>query len=110
VERHRWVGEGILEDIIVCNYNVEPARCIMALSVGTEFADLFEGKEGRAGSGSRKDTPAVGRPPSRVSGPRPYPAHGEWAVQVALVPVVDGREASPPLDDLLELARLTRKP
>ncbi|WP_429597487.1 glycogen debranching N-terminal domain-containing protein, partial [Arthrobacter crystallopoietes] len=114
--------EGILEDIIVRNYNVEPARCVMALSVGTDFADLFEVKEGRAQrqgeqtrhsgggkvsiegvwQGIRKGV--VVRAPDADVGPEGLlfrvltPAHGEWAVQVAVVPVVDDREACPPLE------------
>ena len=48
VERRRMVGAGIREEITVRNYASGPARCVVALSVDTDFADLFEVKDGRA--------------------------------------------------------------
>lgn len=48
VERSREVGAGIHEDITVHNYGTEPARCVIALAVDADFADLFEVKDGRA--------------------------------------------------------------
>jgi glycogen debranching enzyme len=47
VERERHVGAGIREDITVRNYSREPAVCSIALTVETDFADLFEVKDGR---------------------------------------------------------------
>ncbi|GAP54515.1 amylo-Alpha-1,6-Glucosidase [Arthrobacter sp. Hiyo6] len=48
VERERVVGAGIREDITVRNYSREPAVCSIGLTVETDFADLFEVKDGRA--------------------------------------------------------------
>ena len=45
--RHRYVGRGMREDIIVRNFGEEPAFCAIELSVNCDFADLFEVKEGR---------------------------------------------------------------
>lgn len=47
VERHRYVGQGMREDIEVHNYGAEPAGLDITLTVGADFADLFEVKEGR---------------------------------------------------------------
>jgi glycogen debranching enzyme len=49
VERSRFVGAGMREDIVVRNLGHEPARCSVSLHAGADFADLFEVKEGRAG-------------------------------------------------------------
>jgi glycogen debranching enzyme len=47
VERDRHVGAGIREDITVRNFSREPAVCAITLIVETDFADLFEVKDGR---------------------------------------------------------------
>jgi glycogen debranching enzyme len=47
VERLREVGAGILEEITVRNYSADPAECMIALAVESDFADLFEVKEAR---------------------------------------------------------------
>jgi glycogen debranching enzyme len=47
VERNRELGNGIVEDITVHNYSLQPASCEIALAVDADFADLFEVKEGR---------------------------------------------------------------
>jgi glycogen debranching enzyme len=47
VERIREVSAGILEQITVRNYSVEPAECAISISIGSDFADLFEVKEAR---------------------------------------------------------------
>lgn len=48
VERERTLGEGLTETITVRNYSRSPVECHIALAVDTDFADLFEVKEGRA--------------------------------------------------------------
>jgi len=47
VFRHRYVGRGMREDIVVRNFGEEPAFCAIELSINCDFADLFEVKEGR---------------------------------------------------------------
>ncbi|MGH9114384.1 MAG: amylo-alpha-1,6-glucosidase [Acidimicrobiales bacterium] len=48
VERRRYVGRGMREDLIVRNFGEEPAYCAVDLCFGADFADLFGVKEGRA--------------------------------------------------------------
>ena len=45
--RHRYVGRGMREDIVVRNFGEEPAFCAIELTLNCDFADLFEVKEGR---------------------------------------------------------------
>src|SRR5215218_4846385 len=47
VFRTRYVGQGMREDVVVRNYGLEPAPCVLELSVDADFADLFAVKEGR---------------------------------------------------------------
>ncbi|MFF1880079.1 glycogen debranching N-terminal domain-containing protein [Pseudarthrobacter sp. NPDC058196] len=47
VERNRKLGAGIVEDITIHNYSMQPAACEIVLSVDADFADLFEVKDGR---------------------------------------------------------------
>jgi glycogen debranching enzyme len=49
VFRSRYVGQGMREDITVRNFAAEPALCTIEVFVGSDFADLFAVKEGRAG-------------------------------------------------------------
>src|SRR5437660_7329873 len=45
--RHRYVGRGMREDIVIRNYGDEPSYCSLELLFDTDFADLFHVKEGR---------------------------------------------------------------
>ena len=47
VQRDRWVGNGLREDLVIRNYSGEPAACAVTVTVDADFADLFEVKEGR---------------------------------------------------------------
>lgn len=47
IERERILGAGLTETLTVRNYSREPINCRMELVVDTDFADLFEVKEGR---------------------------------------------------------------
>jgi glycogen debranching enzyme len=47
VMRHRYVGDGMREDIVLRNLAAEPAACTVTLNIDADFADLFEVKEGR---------------------------------------------------------------
>ena len=46
IVRHRLVGEVWMERLIVTNHLHEPSRLRLALDVDTDFADLFEVKDG----------------------------------------------------------------
>jgi glycogen debranching enzyme len=47
VERSRYVGNGMREDIVVHNLGREPASCSIAFELDADFAHLFEVKENR---------------------------------------------------------------
>ncbi|MGI8777043.1 MAG: glycogen debranching N-terminal domain-containing protein [Acidimicrobiales bacterium] len=47
VFRHRYVGRGMREDLVIFNYAEEPAYCSVELDVYSDFANLFRVKEGR---------------------------------------------------------------
>jgi glycogen debranching enzyme len=48
VIRRRYVGNGMRDDITLRNLGRESAAAHLTVAVGTDFADLFEVKEGRA--------------------------------------------------------------
>jgi hypothetical protein len=48
VERRRFVGDGMREDLVVRNVGARPADVRLRLRVGADFADLFDVKDGRA--------------------------------------------------------------
>jgi glycogen debranching enzyme len=50
VIRHRYLDEGMREDIVVRNLGRDTASCTVRLAVAADFADLFEVKEGRVPS------------------------------------------------------------
>ncbi|MGO9557660.1 MAG: glycogen debranching N-terminal domain-containing protein [Acidimicrobiales bacterium] len=47
VERSRYVGNGMREDLVVRNFGREPAACSIAFEIEADFAHLFEVKENR---------------------------------------------------------------
>ncbi|HXW38233.1 MAG TPA: glycogen debranching N-terminal domain-containing protein, partial [Acidimicrobiales bacterium] len=51
VFRSRSVGRGMLEELTVRNFADEATTCTLEVLVGSDFADLFAVKEGRAGAG-----------------------------------------------------------
>ena len=118
--RHRYVGRGMREDITVRNYGLEPAFCALELTVGADFADLFEVKEGRVekvghlatdvegnrlswsyrrGNFSRgahldfSQTPSLST--THASFEFLVPPGSDWSVCIQLTPVVDGQEVTP---------------
>ncbi|MCX2749820.1 amylo-alpha-1,6-glucosidase [Arthrobacter sp. MI7-26] len=117
VERLREVGAGIQEQITVRNYSLEPAECVVSLSVGSDFADLFEVKEARiqrrwdetrradgdsltiCGAWQDVRKGMVVRAPGAEIGPESLTyrvsvgAHGHWSTVLTVVPSVEG--ASP---------------
>ena len=47
VLRRRYVGDGMREDVVLRNLAGESAACTVSVTVGADFADLFEVKESR---------------------------------------------------------------
>ena len=120
VVRHRYVGNGMREDLVLRNVALEPAACVIALAVDADFAHVFEVKEDRvaprgtrsveAGEGGLRftyhwldqtrglqvnlDCPAVavgGLLTSQVV----VPARGEWRACIQVVPVMEDGAAEP---------------
>ena len=55
VERRRYVGRGMREDVLVRNFGEEPTYCAVELAYGADFADLFAVKEARVVAGGDRD-------------------------------------------------------
>ncbi|HYX87849.1 MAG TPA: glycogen debranching N-terminal domain-containing protein, partial [Gaiellaceae bacterium] len=45
ITRHRFVGEGMQDHVVVQNQSMEPLACELALEFGTDFADILSVKE-----------------------------------------------------------------
>jgi glycogen debranching enzyme len=54
VERSRYVGNGMREDIVIHNLGREPATCAIAFELDADFAHLFEVKENRVRKHGRR--------------------------------------------------------
>lgn len=67
VERRRYVGAGMREDIILHNHGPEAAGLSLSLELGCDLADLFEVKLGR---------PRSGREVNVEAGPQTWTARG----------------------------------
>jgi glycogen debranching enzyme len=134
VERHRYVGEGMREDITLRNFGPEAVGADVHLLVDADFADLFEVKENRAPHGRRVSRRAVGSDlvlwtthgdgrGVRISAPggvalehqlrfsAVVPAGESWTATVEVVASVDGHElAAPfPLNEPLDEAGPARR-
>jgi glycogen debranching enzyme len=128
VERRRYVGEGMREDIRVRNLGLQLVVARLRLEVGSDFADLFAVKEGRVQDrgeistsvdsnaivlGFRSGSLNLG---VRISAPgaQAYreglafdlllPPRTDWETAVMVTPIVDGAEVQPtfPVDLPLE--------
>jgi glycogen debranching enzyme len=120
VFRHRYVGRGMRDDIVVANYGEEPAFCRLELSVDADFADLFEVKEGRVEKAGELGAESAGSrvtfsyrrgafrravhvdfsdPPALSGSIAAFevivPARGEWSTCIQVTPVIDGQEIVP---------------
>jgi glycogen debranching enzyme len=120
VLRHRYVGQGMREDVVLRNHGTQTVRLTVELVLGVDFADLFDVKEGQVRirgeqrlefSGDtfsfayRRDGVSRGcrirfsEPP--LSGPQvamwevDLPAEGQWILGLEVSPVVDGAVISP---------------
>ncbi|HEV2371381.1 MAG TPA: glycogen debranching N-terminal domain-containing protein [Streptosporangiaceae bacterium] len=117
VVRRRYVGDGLREDITVRNLGREPSAVLVTLSVDTDFATLFEVKEGHVhrrdgveresgpgrlrlgfefGLESRAVTVAATGDPVVTKGQLAWqpvvPSRQDWTVSVQVLPSVDGQE------------------
>ena len=50
VQRRRYLGDGMREDLVLENLSAEAAGCSVSMRVDADFADLFEVKENRVAS------------------------------------------------------------
>jgi len=119
VERHRYVGSGMREDITLRNYGQEPAGVEVRLLVDCDFADLFEVKENRPvpgrdvrrrpvgsdllvwtehgdGRGIRVSAPDATATEHGLRFTTVVPAHGSWSTRIEIVASVSGDEIDAP--------------
>ena len=120
LERHRRVGEGMREEIVVRNLSDEAAYCALELLVEVDFADVGDVRSGPArelaapalraidgGVELTSRSPGVRRgvrisAPEALAGPGAslrfetiVPARREWRTCIEVVPVVDGEHVEP---------------
>ncbi|MFN2607412.1 MAG: glycogen debranching N-terminal domain-containing protein [Acidimicrobiales bacterium] len=120
VFRHRHVGRGMREDLVVFNYAEEPAYCSVELDVEADFADLFRVKEGRSGADGEVSVDvdrsrlvfryrkgqvrkgvrvSLSEPASTVLHRTTWevivPARGSWSTCLQVAPVIDDEEIEP---------------
>jgi glycogen debranching enzyme len=122
VERHRFVGQGMREDIVVRNVGGEAAYVKVEAVVDADFASVRAVRTGRvrprpAGEvtseidggrlgftvgrsgrrhGVRIETePAAAVEPGRVVWEAIVPARGHWEACLVVLPIVDGEEVEP---------------
>ncbi len=118
VERERYIGHGMREDIVLSNLSTEELSTTVRLEVGADFADLFAVKESRVSSHQQSRAQvedgwltltAAGRDhPGRPVGVRVkaegatvkkdgvsfsvnLDARGEWRGRVYALPMIDGK-------------------
>jgi glycogen debranching enzyme len=130
VERHRFVGAGMREDIVLRNLGREAAACTVTVRAEADFADLFEVKSGHVrgrghhtvehGGGElvlgrrwrnqdrqvRITAEGAGTSAHLLTYHVVVPARGRWRTTVQVSPVIDGTEppVSFPLDRPVEEA------
>ena len=120
VFRHRYVGRGMREDVVIRNYGDEPAYCSLELLFDSDFADLFQVKEGRFENDVAPSLDAEGqdivfryqrgltRRGVRISFSQPVqlaanlasfevivPPQQSWETCVQLAPIMDNEEIEP---------------
>ncbi|MGA2037067.1 MAG: glycogen debranching N-terminal domain-containing protein [Acidimicrobiales bacterium] len=120
--RHRYVGQGMREDLVIRNFGDEPTFCSVELFVDADFGDLFAVKEGRAsdpdgeisrvrregslelsyrrGTVRRGTVLELSPTPSTigddlVSFEVIVPARGEWKACVEVHPMIEGKVIDP---------------
>ncbi|SFL31864.1 glycogen debranching N-terminal domain-containing protein [Geodermatophilus ruber] len=119
VERRRYVGEGMREDLRVRNLGMQTVATRLRLDVDSDFADVFAVKEGRVQErgevsvsldgdtivlGFRNGALHLGVRISATSAQAHrgglafdllLPPHSDWETTVMVTPVVDGEEVEP---------------
>jgi glycogen debranching enzyme len=124
VDRRRYVGDGLREDIAVSNYDRHERAVVVTLEVDADFADLFAVKAGEAEAagleqapgvrseiranqlvylvgqgtntrGVRVASPGATATPGRLRWNVVVPARGTWSATVEVVARVDGHELAP---------------
>lgn len=120
VVRRRFVGSGMREDLVLRNLAREAAACSLVFALDTDFAHLFEVKEGRVTSRGQPDVEVSGRSatyrlawldtsrclrldvrdeatmgPGVVSMQAVVPPHGEWRTCLQLTLSVDDEAVEP---------------
>ena len=118
--RHRYVGRGMREDVVVANFGEEPAFCAIELTLNCDFADLFEVKEGRIErsgdlrlesdrarmtfsyrrGGFRRSTLVDFSTVPKINGNIAsyeliIPARGQWSTCLQVTPVIDATPVEP---------------
>ena len=128
VQRERYVGAGMREDLTIRNASGEPASVTVEIAVDADFADLFAVKEGRTRAqndremhisngvleieavnpGRRRGVRTRSRDalamPGRLVFQEVIPARGEWHTVIQVLPTLDGKESTPkyPLEESIE--------
>jgi glycogen debranching enzyme len=119
VQRDRYVGAGMREDVVVTNLGAEAVAVRVDLYVDADFADLFAVKEGRTRSESAPEVHAgddvlelelatvdprrglrvraaeAAAHPDRLTFRQVIPARGDWRTSVEALPMIDGAETAP---------------
>ncbi|NMH96337.1 glycogen debranching N-terminal domain-containing protein [Pseudonocardia acidicola] len=120
VLRHRYVGDGMREDVVLRNLGREATGVTLSLTVTTDFADLFEVKQRRVNPAHgvvvdvgadaltyQLETPtdvrgsritATGDPgisPGRFTFHLVIPARSEWSTCLSVEALVGGRRIPP---------------
>ncbi|WP_427170038.1 glycogen debranching N-terminal domain-containing protein [Arthrobacter sp. 92] len=114
IGRVRKLGTGLTETLTLHNYSRIPLPCRIELLVDTDFAGLFEVKEGRQGHRNVQDSRASGDHLTLESGREAYPhsltvtfpgaradgrslvatvtvpAHGDWSATISANPRLEG--------------------
>ncbi|MFJ8358211.1 glycogen debranching N-terminal domain-containing protein [Streptomyces sp. NPDC093984] len=130
LERRRFVGAGMREDLVLRNLGNEAAACVLTLRVEADFADLFEVKEGRVrprgqygvdygdgvlaltrqwrgeSRGVRIVAEGAISSPGQLTFRAVVPPRGTWRSSVLVTPVIEGVETptSFPLERPVEQA------
>jgi glycogen debranching enzyme len=129
VERTRYVGAGMREDLVLRNFGREDVTVLVSVHVAADFADLFEVKEDRVRDGrehsaevapdelrlARATDGTASRGVRVVADHAEYaldhlafratvPAKGEWSTRITVQPVVDGElvPSTFPVEDPVE--------
>jgi glycogen debranching enzyme len=130
VERQRFIGGGMREDVVLSNLGSEPAACTVTVRAAADFADLFDVKAGRVrprgelevehGDGSltlarrwrgRSRGVRIRADGGAVSSARQLvfrvvvPARGSWRTTLQVTPEIDGVESPPAFPSELPLEK-----